>query len=96
MKSIHSKTLSEHEELEKQCSLLKTRCHQLESERLPLIAQLKFADKNLRQVKKQQQVQLFIINHRHQHHLILFYNQLKIIINLFHVLFVHQILICVV
>ncbi len=43
--------------MQKQCSLLKTRCHQLESERLPLIAQLEFADRNLRQVKKQQQQQ---------------------------------------
>jgi len=55
LKSTHSKMLSEYEEIQKQCSLLKTRCHQLESERLPLIAQLEFADRNLRQVKKQQQ-----------------------------------------
>jgi len=52
LKSTHSKMLSEYEEIQKQCSLLKTRCHQLESERLPLIAQLEFADRNLRQVKK--------------------------------------------
>jgi phage shock protein A len=52
----HSKLVSEYEEVQKQCSLLKTRCHQLESERLPLIAQLEFADRNLRQVKKQQAV----------------------------------------
>jgi len=51
----HAKLLSDYEEIQKQCSLLKTRCHQLESERLPLIAQLEFADRNLRQVKKQQQ-----------------------------------------
>ncbi|CAF1184500.1 unnamed protein product [Rotaria sordida] len=57
LKSVHSKILSDYEELQKQCSLLKTRCHQLESERLPLIAQLEFADRNLRQVKKQQQQQ---------------------------------------
>ncbi len=57
MKSTHSKILSDYEEMQKQCSLLKTRCHQLESERLPLIAQLEFADRNLRQVKKQQQQQ---------------------------------------
>jgi chromosome segregation ATPase len=55
LKSTHSKISSEYEDLQKQCSLLKTRCHQLESERLPLIAQLEFADRNLRQVKKQQQ-----------------------------------------
>ncbi len=55
MKSTHSRILSEYEEIQKQCSLLKTRCHQLESERLPLIAQLEFADRNLRQVKRQQQ-----------------------------------------
>lgn len=47
--------MTEFEEVQKQCSLLKTRCHQLESERLPLMAQLEFADRNLRQVKKQQQ-----------------------------------------
>ncbi|CAF3482519.1 unnamed protein product [Rotaria sp. Silwood1] len=58
LKSVHSKTLSDYEELQKQCSLLKTRCHQLESERLPLIAQLEFADRNLRQVKKQQQTSM--------------------------------------
>jgi chromosome segregation ATPase len=57
LKSTHSKILSDYEEMQKQCSLLKTRCHQLESERLPLIAQLEFADRNLRQVKKQQQQQ---------------------------------------
>jgi predicted nucleic acid-binding Zn-ribbon protein len=55
LKSTHSRILSEYEEIQKQCSLLKTRCHQLESERLPLIAQLEFADRNLRQVKRQQQ-----------------------------------------
>jgi methylphosphotriester-DNA--protein-cysteine methyltransferase len=54
LKSTHSQILSEYDEIQKQCSLLKTRCHQLESERLPLIAQLEFADRNLRQVKKQQ------------------------------------------
>jgi len=48
LKSTHSRILSEYEEIQKQCSLLKTRCHQLESERLPLIAQLEFADRNLR------------------------------------------------
>jgi hypothetical protein len=57
LKITHSKILSDYEEIQKQCSLLKTRCHQLESERLPLIAQLEFADRNLRQVKKQQQQQ---------------------------------------
>ncbi|CAM2722611.1 unnamed protein product [Rotaria socialis] len=57
IKSVYSKTVSDYEELQKQCSLLKTRCHHLESERLPLIAQLEFADRNLRQVKKQQQQQ---------------------------------------
>ncbi len=57
MKVNHSKILSDYEEIQKQCSLLKTRCHQLENERLPLIAQLEFADRNLRQVKKQQQQQ---------------------------------------
>ena len=57
MKAAHAKVVSEYEEVQKQCSLLKTRCHQLESERLPLIAQLEFADRNLRQVKKQQQQQ---------------------------------------
>lgn len=50
--------MSDYEELQKQCTLLKTRCHQLESERLPLIAQLEFADRNLRQVKKQQQTSI--------------------------------------
>ncbi len=55
MKSIYSQTVSDNEELQKQVSLLKTRCNHLESERLPLLAQLEFADRNLRQVKKQQQ-----------------------------------------
>ncbi len=57
MKSIYSQTVSDNEELQKQVSLLKTRCNHLESERLPLLAQLEFADRNLRQVKKQQQQQ---------------------------------------
>ncbi|CAF5039649.1 unnamed protein product, partial [Rotaria socialis] len=35
IKSVYSKTVSDYEELQKQCSLLKTRCHHLESERLP-------------------------------------------------------------
>jgi uncharacterized membrane protein YccC len=55
LKSIYSQTVSDNEELQKQVSLLKTRCNHLESERLPLLAQLEFADRNLRQVKKQQQ-----------------------------------------
>ncbi|CAF3791615.1 unnamed protein product [Adineta steineri] len=57
LKSIHSKTLHDYDELQKQASALRSRCNQLESERLPLIAQLEFADRNLRQVKKQQQQQ---------------------------------------
>ena len=57
LKATHTKTLSDCEELQKQVALLKTRCGQLESERLPLLAQLEFADRNLRQVKKQQQQQ---------------------------------------
>lgn len=57
LKVNHAKILADCEEIQKQCSVLKTRCHQLESERLPLIAQLEFADRNLRQVKKQQQQQ---------------------------------------
>jgi len=57
LKSIHGQTISDNEELQKQVSLLKTRCNHLESERLPLLAQLEFADRNLRQVKKQQQQQ---------------------------------------
>jgi chromosome segregation ATPase len=57
LKSIYSQTVSDNEELQKQVSLLKTRCNHLESERLPLLAQLEFADRNLRQVKKQQQQQ---------------------------------------
>ena len=57
LKGTHAKILADCEEVQKQCSLLKTRCHQLESERLPLMAQLEFADRNLRQVKKQQQQQ---------------------------------------
>jgi hypothetical protein len=60
--------LSEYEEIQKQCSLLKTRCHQLESERLPLIAQLEFADRNLRQVKKQQQQQTAMTTSTTVHH----------------------------
>ncbi|CAF2949965.1 unnamed protein product [Rotaria sp. Silwood2] len=68
LKSVHSKTLSDYEELQKQCSLLKTRCHQLESERLPLIAQLEFADRNLRQVKKQQQQQTNMTTSTTVHH----------------------------
>ena len=55
LKAAQSAVLNDNDELQKQCSLLKNRCHQLESERLPLIAQLEFADRNLRQVKKQQQ-----------------------------------------
>ena len=55
LKSAHAKTLSDYEESQKQVSFLKTRCNQLDSERLPLLAQLEFADRNLRQVKKQQQ-----------------------------------------
>jgi chromosome segregation ATPase len=54
LKKTYAKNLSEYDELQKQCSLVRTRCQQLESERLPLIAQLEFADRNLRQVKKQQ------------------------------------------
>jgi predicted nucleic acid-binding Zn-ribbon protein len=68
LKSTHSKISSEYEELQKQCSLLKTRCHQLESERLPLIAQLEFADRNLRQVKKQQQQQTAMTTSTTVHH----------------------------
>ena len=57
LKATHAKTMVEYEEVQKQCAVLKSRCHQLESERLPLMAQLEFADRNLRQVKKQQQQQ---------------------------------------
>ena len=58
--------MSDYEEVQKQCSLLKTRCHQLESERLPLIAQLEFADRNLRQVKKQHQAAMTTSTTVHQ------------------------------
>ena len=57
LRAAQAAVLNDNDELQKQCSLLKNRCHQLESERLPLIAQLEFADRNLRQVKKQQQQQ---------------------------------------
>ncbi|UJR08846.1 hypothetical protein I4U23_013100 [Adineta vaga] len=57
LKMTHSKTLSDYEDIQKQVTLLKSRCNQLENERLPLLAQLEFADRNLRQVKKQQQQQ---------------------------------------
>ena len=57
MKATHMQLLSDYDELQKQCSMLKSRCQQLESERLPLIAQLEFADRNLRLAKKQQQQQ---------------------------------------
>lgn len=53
LKATHAKTLTDLDEVQKQCAVLKSRCHQLESERLPLIAQLEFADRNLRQAKKQ-------------------------------------------
>ena len=53
-KITQTKILTENEDLKTQCSQLKTHCQQLESERLPLIAQLEYADRNLRQMKKQQ------------------------------------------
>jgi len=53
LKATNTKILSDFDEVQKQNALLKTRCHQLESERLPLMAQLEFADRNLRQAKKQ-------------------------------------------
>ena len=68
LKSAHSKTLSDYEDVQKQCSLLKTRCHQLENERLPLMAQLEFADRNLRQIKKQQQQQSAMTTSTTVHH----------------------------
>lgn len=55
MKATYTQLLSDYDELQKQCSMLRSRCQQLESERLPLIAQLEFADRNLRLAKKQQQ-----------------------------------------
>jgi uncharacterized membrane protein YccC len=68
LKSIHAQTVSDNEELQKQVSLLKTRCNHLESERLPLLAQLEFADRNLRQVKKQQQQQATMTTSTTVHH----------------------------
>jgi len=54
LKQIHAKLSIETEELQKQYFSYKTKCQQLQNERLPLIAQLDFADRNLRQCRKHQ------------------------------------------
>jgi len=56
LKQIHSTLSVENEDLQKQCTAYKIKCQQLENERLPLMAQLEFADRNLRQCKKHQQL----------------------------------------
>ncbi|CAF0756388.1 unnamed protein product [Didymodactylos carnosus] len=53
VKREHLKLSNEHQQLQQECTRCQRRCAQLEEERSPLIAQLDFADRELRQYKKQ-------------------------------------------